>query len=153
MKLISLILGFCLITACVFADVIAEVIAKDIDTNSNIIIRTQYKIDGQEVISRYPKDAQGRYYWQTRYNIINFVGMNETQIADRIKQDLSQFAQHLITQKYITEENAKLDLKNIIGQKITETTATIQVSPTLEYIVRTDGSKIEKIITPSNITQ
>lgn len=153
-----LVLGIC---GQVFADVTAEIVGKDIDENGNIIIKTQYKIDGVEVQSRYPKltikDKDDKdiqvYYWVTRYTVQSFAGMNETQTNDRIKQDLSQFAKSLIAKKYISEENAKLDLSKVIGQKITETNATIQVSPTLEWTVKTDGSKVEKIISNTTVIE
>ena len=65
----------------------------------------------------------------------------------------TQFAKSLIAKKYISEENAKLDLSKVIGQKITETNATIQVSPNLEWVVKTDGSKVENIISNTTVIE
>ena len=156
MKKFLFLLLFLGLTATSFADVTGTIIGKSIDDNGNIVIKTAYYLDGVNVPSRYPqmtiKDKDGKdvqvYYWQTRYAVTNFAGMDDAGILARIKQDISAFAQQLITQKYITGENAKLDLSKTIGQSVTETTATTKISPTMEWTVNTAGVKTEKAITP-----
>jgi hypothetical protein len=151
--MVLVVLGF---AQMCFADVTGTIVGKSIDENGNIVIQTAYYMDGVNVPSRYPpmavKDKDGKdvqtYYWQTRYQVVNFAGMNEAGIIARIKQDVSQFAQSLIQKKYITGANATLDLKNVIGQKVTETSAKIQVSPTMEWTVKTDMTKVETAIVP-----
>jgi len=143
-KFLALLLVLVTASVC-FADVTAEIIGNDIDSNGNIIVKTQYKIDGVEVKSPYPLQ-DGKSYFVTRYNVVNFAGMNTTQIADRIKQDMTAYAQHLITNKYIKEENAKVDFREIIGTSITQKTADIQISNTTAWEVSTNGTKVEKTI-------
>lgn len=143
-KFLALLLVLVTASVC-FADVTAEIIGNDIDSNGNIIVKTQYKIDGVEVKSPYPLQ-DGKSYFVTRYNVVNFAGMNTTQIADRIKQDMTEYAQHLITNKYIKEENAKVDFREIIGTSITQKTADIQISNTTAWEVSTNGTKVEKTI-------
>lgn len=143
-KFLALLLVLVTASVC-FADVTAEIIGNDIDSNGNIIVKTQYKIDGVEVKSPYPLQ-DGKSYFVTRYNVVNFAGMNTTQIADRIKQDMTEYAQHLITNKYIKEENAKVDFRKIIGTSITQKTADIQISNTTAWEVSTNGTKVEKTI-------
>lgn len=140
-----------------FADVTAEIIGKDIDENGNIRIKTQYKIDGVEVSSRYPPE-NGKYYWVTRYTSTNFAGMTKLQIAQRIVKDIKAFADSLIQKKYYSIANPALSnstlFDTIVGQKLTETTASILVDtngdnkPDTEYLVKTDGTKTEQPYTP-----
>lgn len=155
--LVILFLGLCKLC---FADVTAEVVGKSIDDNGNIVIKTQYKIDGKEVESRYPKDEQDRYYWVTRYSIQNFA--NST-VSDRIDQDLKAYANQLITKPFQDEQRANLQkanadfyndsMKDIVGHKITVTEATMNIDKDFdgkidtELTVNTLGEKVEKDIT------
>lgn len=154
MKKWVLCLVLLFMTSLAYADVTAEIVGKAIDDNGNIIIRTQYKIDGVEVVSRYPKDEQGRYYWVTRYNIINFAGMTKAQIKQRVGRDIKAFAQNLIRQEYLKKANLALDTSDVIGQTLTETTAEILVDtdgdgiPDKKWTVKNDGSKVESDYTP-----
>jgi hypothetical protein len=157
--LLSLILVLGLSTMA-FAEVKGTVVGKLIDENGNIVIQTAYYKDGINVESRYPqmnvKDKDGKdvatYYWQTRYTVQNFADMSQEEQEARILQDVSQFAQSLITKDYITKANADLMqgqmLMGIVGKSVTEATAKIQVSPTKEWVVDTLGAKTEVAITP-----
>ena len=145
----TLLLGLMLlISTPVSADVVGQVIGKSIDDNGNIIIKTAYFLDGQNVPSRYPVE-NGVYYWVTRYSFQNFDGMDAKAIEARIKQDVDQFAQSLIAKKYTAEQNASLNLDNVIGKTFTTKTADIQLSPTKALTVSTSGTSIQKVITPT----
>lgn len=134
-----------------FADVTAEIISKKIDENGNIEIHTQYKIDGVEVQSNYPPDS-GKYYFVTRYSFLNFVNLSDDDKKNRILSDISSYAKGLIERTYSKKTNEELIkdnfLINIVGQSITETESTIKINPTLEYKVKTDGTKTDIIIEP-----
>jgi len=155
--LVVLFLGF---TSLCFADVTAEIIGKDIDTNGNIIVKTQYKIDGIEVQSNYPQ-LGGKYYWVTRYSIQNFANMDATQVQARIDKDIKAYGEQLILKPF--REQLRVDLKtanqnlfngdllkDIIGHKTTVETATMIIDKNFdgivdtEIIAKSDGSKIEK---------
>ena len=160
--------GFiCLVLICVsslaFADVTPEIVGKAIDDNGNIVIKTQYKIDGVEVVSRYPQE-NGKYYWVTRYSIQNFANMNATQIQDRIDQDIKAYADNLITQPFQEQQRRALktansnfyntSLSNVTGHKVTVTSAKMVVDTNFdgmqdkEWTVKTDGTKIEADYSP-----
>jgi hypothetical protein len=144
MRVIGLVLAFMLVASVGWAEVTGEIVGTALDDSGNIIVRTQYKTNGVEVASNYPKDGNGKYYWQTRYAVQNFAGMNDTQIADRVKQDISAFAQHLITSAYIKKANAELNLKSLVGQEVIETTATIQINENLTWEI-VNGTKTDKV--------
>lgn len=150
MKKALLAILFLAFASVCFADVTAEIIGKDFDEQGNIIIKTQFKVDGVEIVSRYPK-LDGKYYFVNRYTAVNFYNMTDEQIIAKIKGDLSQHAKMLIGKKFLAVENAKMALDDVVGSTITEKTSTVQISPVLELEVKTDGSKIEKVITPTII--
>ena len=148
MRLLLTSLLTILLISTAWAGVTGEIVGKTIDSNGNIVIRTQYKIDGVEVPSQYPKDAQGRYYWQTRYNFENFDGMTDEQIFARIEQDIEDFAKLLITDKYVRAENSKINLDSLIGRSVETNSATIKLSPIKTITVTTGGLSAVEITEP-----
>lgn len=135
-----------------FADVTAEIIGVDLDENGAIRVKTQYKIDGKEVESRYPQQ-DGKYYFVTRYRIDNFAGMNKTKILQRIKSDISSFQKNIILNDYFKKANdafvkSGADLINITN---TEKTATLDLDtdndgiPDTRWIIE-NGTKTEQSI-------
>jgi hypothetical protein len=154
MRLLILILGFCLIASCVFAGVEATIVSKDIDDNGNIRVWTQYKIDGVEVESRYPK-IDGKSVYCTRYNAMNFYNMTDTQIKEKIVQDVDTHVGSLIQQKYIEINNQEIlnkNLKTLINTTISKDTSLIQLDTNNDGIVDTnmtvksDGTEVISII-------
>lgn len=154
MKRILLILVFCLFATNVFAGVTAEILAYDLDDNGNIRVKTQYKIDGVEVISRYPT-LGGKYYFVTRYHTLNFAGMSDAEIKTRILEDVEAHAKSLIKKTYIEKSNLDIHdnhIKEVVGSKVTKTTTTIEVDTDgdgekdTNYILKTDGSHAESTI-------
>lgn len=146
-KFLLLVVVFLSLVSVGRCDVVGQIIGKAIDDNGNIIIQTAYFLDGQNVPSRYPQQA-GVFYWVTRYSFQNFDGMDAKGIEARIQQDVDAFAQSLITKKYTAEQNSALDLGSLIGKTFTTTTAEIQLSPTKALTVKTDGTSIQKVLTP-----
>jgi hypothetical protein len=140
MKWLLTALIFLAVTVPAFANVTGTILGYQQDENGNIMVKTQYMVDGVEVPSRYPQQ-DGKYYWVTRYSFQNFDGMDARGIEARVQQDVDAFAQSLIAKKFTAEENAKLDLSPLIGKTFTSMTADIQVSPTKKYVVDTAGSK------------
>lgn len=124
--------------------------------NGSIIVRTQYKIDGVEVPSSYPP-LNGKYYWQTRYNIDKFAGMTDLAVKNYIFKDLAAFAKSLITKKYFATNNYQYiqDKANLlIGQTGTVNTAEVLVDTNADgvvdtkWIVSSDGTRTEEPYTP-----
>ena len=153
-KLFLLLLFLALVTNC-FAEVTAQIIAVDKDDNGNIRVKTQYKIDGVEVVSKYPQQ-DGKYYWVTRYDVRSFVNMTKAQILGRVKNDIRAFEDNLITREFIKINNdawitAGQDLVNITDIK---TSASMYVDKNsdgiadTEWIIYTNGTKTEQPYTP-----
>lgn len=156
MKTLGLVLGFCLITTLAFGDVIGEVISIDKDDNGNIRVWTQYKVDNVEVQSNYPK-IDGKYVYCSRYHAMNFVGMTDKQIKDRILKDVDNHTKSLIRNTYIKKANDDIfdkHLKNIKNSKIQNETVTIKADTNgdgisdKEVILKTDGSQSISLISP-----
>ncbi len=171
MKIASFVLGFCLVATFVFAGMSAEIVSVDKDDNGNIRVWTQYKIDGVEVDSRYPK-INGKQVYCTRYNKQNFLGMSKTEIAERIDKDLEAHSKTLIQKEFDKNANATVNQIRIaynaianqdfmdtsfpvlIGRKVTEEEATVALDTNNDGVqdkeikVKTDGTYTENILTP-----
>ena len=124
--------------------------------NKSIIVRTQYKIDGVEVVSPYPQ-LNGKYYFQTRYNINQFAGMTDLQVKQRILLDLRSHGENLIRKTYFKQVNFQFAQDK--ANKLIGTTGTIQTAEILvdtngdnikdtKWIVYTDGHRDEEPYTP-----
>lgn len=141
MKKAFLILALMAVCATVRADVTAEIISQNIDENGNIRVVTQYKIDGKTVdVKSQPCDncTQG-----SRYSFQNFIDMTDAEIMAYIKADIGVHAKNLVARKFATEENKKLlpDISELTGQKVTATESVLKISDTVEWTVKTDGTK------------
>jgi len=156
MKHLICIMGFLIIASIVFADVTAEVVSIDKDQNGNIRVWTQYKIDGVEVQSNYPKIG-GKSVYCSRYNAFNFLGMTDAQIKTRILADVDAHTKSLITQTYTKKANEDIltkHLKNITGSKVSNEEAVIQIDTDgdgvndKEIKIKTDGSSVISPVSP-----
>ena len=107
MKILGIVFGLCLISTLAFADASGEIVAIDKDANGNIRVWTQYKVDNIEVESRYPK-IDGKYVYCTRYSKQNFLGMTETEIIERIEEDLKSHSQNLIQKAFDVKSDKTL---------------------------------------------
>ena len=142
-KLFLVLLFLALVTNC-FAGVEAEIVAKDLDDNGNIRVWTQYKIDGVEVESNYPK-IDGKSVYCVRFNALNFMDMNATEIKDKIIGEAKSHCENLIQKTWVQKQNAEIidkEIKGVVGSKlnITETTRVINGKDGKEYILKTDGT-------------
>lgn len=154
-----LIFALIFISTQAMADVTGEIISVKKDTNGNIEVHTQYKIDGVEVVSNYPQE-NGKYYWVTRYSVQNFFGMSDVEKQGRIDIDVKTFAESLITKPFIPEliqivkdANATLIetnlFKQMAGHIVNTKEAKILIDtnfdkvPDTEWVVKTDGTKVE----------
>lgn len=158
MKKLLFALLLTMVAGLAYAGVDAEIldVAQD-PANGSIIVRTQYKLDGVEVPSRYPVDAQGRSYWQTRYNVDKFAGMTDLQVKQYILKDLQSFGETLVRKAYFEKANfqytqAKAAL--LIGTKGTIATADVVVDTNADgladtrWVVKSDGTRTEEPYAP-----
>lgn len=153
MKILGIAFCLCLITIFAFADVEAEIVAKDIDANGNIRIWTCYKIDGVEVESQYPK-INGKFVYATRFAAHNFAGMTDEQIEKAILYQ-SKIHGRTLTEKEFKKKTISTNddifdnhLKNLVGKTVLVESAEIRIDDTTIIEVKTDGTHTEKIITP-----
>ena len=142
-KLITLmVVSLMLIAAPAMAEVTWEILSVKQDVNGNIEVHTQYKVDGVEQISRYPQE-DGKYYWVTRFNAQNFIGMSDAEIKARIEIDCKEFADYLQKSNWMqveTDKIAESHLNGLVGSKGKVTQSEIEVD--------TDGdNKVDKIFT------
>ena len=139
-KVLMFLLFLGLLTNC-FAGVEAEIVSKDLDANGNIRIWTQYKIDGVEVPSNYPK-IDGKSVYCVRFNALNFMDMNATEIKDKIIGEAKSHCEALIQRTCIAKQNAEIidkEIKGVVGSKLNITEAPIIINDK-EYILKTDGT-------------
>ena len=133
----------------------AKIIGVDKDEQGNIRVKTQYKIDGVEVVSPYPQ-LNGMYYFVTRYTVQNFAGMTKLQILGRIKKDIQSHEKSLITKKFlqITNDAFVNAGQDLINASDSIDTASIYVDANgdgtldTEWVISTDGTKQDKPYTP-----
>lgn len=145
------------ITTFCFGDVTWKVLKVDKDTNGNIQVKTQFKIDGVEVQSRYPT-LNGKYYFVTRFSAQNFWEMTAQEKKDFITAELDKHAQALIAREYMKKENDLIITKDLVGLTSTvgtKTEAKVKADTDgnglndKEYTVKTDGTKTSKTIIES----
>jgi hypothetical protein len=148
-----LFLPLLLICSMAWASVSYEILKVDSDENGNIRVYTSYKIDGTEVVSRYPQ-LDGKYYWVTRYDAINFADMTKEEIQSRIEKDLQEFSEQLIRQKYVSSENQNIITQiqtDFVGVTGSVDSTTIKISDTKQMTVDTNGQKTVSAITAPNL--
>jgi hypothetical protein len=80
----------------------------------------------------------------------NFYGMNVTQREEYIINTLKPAAEQIIQNKFVREENAKIDLSKLVGQNFTVETVTMQISPNKELVINTKGDNLEQDISSDN---
>jgi len=147
-----------MIASFAFADVTAEILNMGIDENGNIMVKTQYKIDGIEVKSRYPK-LDGKYYFVTRYDCMNFQDMTKEEIKDRVLSDVKEHSKSLVAREYIKKKNADIfcDFPDIQGTTNTESEGSLIIDtdkdgePDTEWVVKTNGEKTIHPYIPASI--
>lgn len=157
MKRILFSLILCLFCFQGFSDVTATILDVSQDSNSGaIIVKTQYKVDGVELVSNYPL-LDGKYYWQTRYNLNQFAGMTDGEVKTRIFKDIKAFGENVTCKTYLKQANfvyTKDKGSLLIGQTGTILSADILVDSDgdnivdTKWIVKTDGTRIEEVYVP-----
>lgn len=134
-----------------------------------IIVQSRYPQDLTTIIEKgYPTSLVGKNYFITRYTANSFIGLSNFEIQQFILNELSQHIDVLIinkfnetspeTQKSIKEGKASQIfndvIKDITNQIISKTSTKILIDTDVdgindkEWVVKSDGSKIEKDYTP-----
>ena len=158
MKRVILVLMMLAWAGMAQADVTYRVLAKNFDDGKNILTLTQYKIDGVEVISRYPK-LDGKYYWVVRYTASRMVGMSDVEIDDLIIKDIKGFCRDLTISAFSKIKNQDIfdnHMESIVGKTGVLKSTKLQIDTDgdgiddTEATIKTDGTHIESpiIISP-----
>ena len=146
-----------LLASTSYADVTTEILSKQKAPNGDLWICTQYKIDGGEVSSPYPK-VNGKACFMTRYNAYHLAGLTNEEIVLMIDEDVKEHAETLVRDKYSEKvvEQVVTEI-DVIGRTSTVINAKVKVDtdkngqPDKEYTVKTNGTKTEKdIVEPVN---
>lgn len=171
--ILALVMVMCLWTMLAYAGVDAEIIAKDTDSNGNIIVWSCYKINGKEVSSQYPK-IDGHYVYATRYSKQNFLACKDkAEIENYILNDIGNHTDTIIQQEFdrtapktfseiqkdynrtANQAFADANLDKLIGKSVSATEVIRQIDSNndgvmdKEITLKPDGTKIEaNIITP-----
>ena len=157
-KTVLILIAILLMSSVSYADVTNEILAKEINSSGNIVIKTQYKVDGVEVDSAYSHN--GKKYWYKVYNYTKFLGMSNQEIIDKIDSDIVEVSQGLVVKEFTKKQNEEVlkVLDSVIGTKNTVQTTQIIMDTdndgTLDktWTIKTDGTKTEKIYVKEIIT-
>lgn len=152
MKVLGFFLCFIFIATFAFAEVTGKVLSYEQDENGNIMVISEYKLNENRIVSRYPDGN-----WRTRYSALNFS-------KEKILGDVKNFCEANVYKEFNTKANLKLideqnKLKSDDINKITnlsyKTSTTIQKLDTdnngivdTEITFKDDGTKTTNIITP-----
>lgn len=120
----------------------ATIISKDVDTQRGTIrVWTQYKLDGVEIPSQYPK-IDGKSVYCVRYDPVQLVGLTEAEIEAKVLADLDSHAGSLIRNKFrslVTSDALNTGMANIIGKTVQKDTTQVKVGDK-DYNIKDDGS-------------
>ena len=129
----------------------ATVISKSIDPKrGSIIVWTQYKVDGKEVASAYPK-IDGKSVYCVRYDPLQLLGKTEAEIEAKVLKDLEAHTGKLIKDKFkslTTSDILDTGLANIIGKTITKGVTVVRMGDR-ELTLKDDGTYTSKTIVPT----
>jgi len=140
MKILSLVLGFCLLTTFAFADVKAKVLDIKILDRDYIWIEIEYDIDGKKVINSYPMDFQNTA-GKTNQEILNWIDVNIKYQCDRYIE--AEF------RKKANDTIIKDKLQTLINKQVTKDSADLLFdtdndgTPDIKWVIKQDGTYIE----------
>lgn len=125
----------------------AKIVKVEIDEQGSIRVWANYKIDGIDVQSNYPK-IDGESVFCTRYNSLEFIKKTDKEINDYILEQSKQHINSLVRKEYLKVSNAEIltKINSLVGQSVSGETTKVQISPTEEVLINKDGTKGEIII-------
>lgn len=120
----------------------AEIVKVDLDEQKAIRVWAQYKIDGVEVVSNYPR-IDGKSVFCTRYEDLQFAKMNGDEVKDHIISQSKSHVEVLVRKEYLRIANdsvVKDNLGALVGRKVQADSAKVSVSATEEMTIFQDGT-------------
>ena len=138
--------SFLLIATTAFADVTTEILSQKKAPNGDMWVCVQYKIDGIEVASPYPK-IDGKSCLMIRKNAYQLAGLDAAQTEALFDAEITAHAKTLIADEYSNKAvDGILATVSLVGRKQTVASTVVKVAPDKEWTVKTNGEKIEKVI-------
>ena len=148
---LTILFGFFL-TNSAFAEVEGKVLSYEQEVNGNIVVVSEYKLNGKKIVSNYPDGN-----WRTRYTATNFS-------KERILTDIKAFCERNVWKQFNIKANAKnksdqdkleatnpdkitnISYKTSIAIRQVDTDA--DGEPDEIWTIKDDGSKSVSPITP-----
>lgn len=119
-----------LLPVLVYADSSGEIVRIDIGEDKNISVWVQYKLDGIEIESNYPK-IDDKFVYRFRIRYTNLVGKTNNQIRTYIRNQIERHCENIIKNRFAELRN-EADLNDriskiggIIGSSLTKNSAFI----------------------------
>lgn len=137
-KIIVLCFAFLLFATLARAEVEGKVLSYSPEENGNIVVISEYKLNGKKIVSRYPDGN-----WRTRYSALNFS-------KEKVLEDVKGFCESNVWNEY----NKKANVKNVSDQDKLEaddpnkiTTLTYKTSTTEMRIDTNGDGQMDTLIT------
>jgi hypothetical protein len=127
--------------------VTGEIIKIDTDDNGAIRVWSNYKVDGVDVPSQYPK-INGKSVFCTRYSVVNFAGLDKATIQALVTKDVDAYANKLAIDQYssvATPVSIADNLTELIGTTVTKTDGVLTVGDK-EATFKPDGTVTIKAV-------
>ena len=138
--------GVLIMIGTAFADVTTEVLSQKKAPNGDMWVCTQYKIDGVEVASPYPK-VDGKSCLMIRKNAYQLAGLSAAEIEALFDAEITDHAKTLIADEYSNKAvDGILATVSLVGRKQTVASTVVKVAPDKEWTVKTNGTKTEKTV-------
>lgn len=124
-----------------------NIVKVDTDERGAIRVWAQYKVDGVEVASQYPK-IDGKSVYCSRYSVVNFAGLDKATIQALVTKDIDSHANKLAIDQYssvATPISITDNLTEMIGTTVTKTDGVLTVGDK-EATFKADGTVTIKTI-------
>lgn len=125
-----------------------SIVKVDTDDNGAIRVWTQYKVDGVEVASQYPK-IDGKSVYCARYNVVNFTGLDKATIQAMVTKDVDAFANKIAIDQYskvATPVSITDNLSELVGTTVSTKTDGILTVGDKEATFKADGTVTIKAV-------
>ena len=123
------------------------IVKVDTDEKGAIRVWSQYKINGVEVASQYPK-IDGKSVYCSRYSVVNFAGQDKATIQASVTKDVEAYANKLAIDQYskvATPTSIADNLTELVGTTVTKTDGVLAVGDK-EATFKADGTVTIKTI-------
>lgn len=124
------------------------IVKVDTDTNGAIRVWSQYKIDGQEIVSQYPK-IDGKSVYCTRYDAVSLTGLTKEEIQAKVLKDVEQFVDVNVKKEYLktaTPTCISDNFSDLVGQSVSKDSTLMTVSGKEITLNQTGTTSVKEVI-------